>query len=804
MRSVQVYIEGQRLELFKDEDISIKSSQQSISDISKVMTDFSKSFSIPASPNNNAIMQHFYNSDVDATIDHNIHRDANIEIDLTPFRTGRISLDNATIKDGKVESYNITFFGSLLSIKDRFGQDKLSDLDFSTLNHDHTASEVKDRITDDSFFYSVRYPLVTRRDLTYGSGTNDISHTGADAIQWDELFPAVSLLSVINAIQTKYGILFNSNFFSDNRFKNAFLHCQNANEFQFVTASEDMSLVTTSSVLSPLSTRDASEYFNTSTNTLSYQYETAQYMFGVSPDVPGVLITVPDTIRVDLNITNISDSTTEYFIDIYDNNNLINTIQTTDNGFKTILVDNPNNTSLSRSLTFKIRANSVITMDAQFQLLQAGTYNIIASNVNQPVQNIFYCTSTFTLSNEINVSDYMPKMKVIDLFTGLLKMFNFTCYNIGEDRYQFEPLDDWYLKGEIRDLTEYIDVKTAKIAKPPLYKKIELGYKDSKSGNNTIFNDVFGTHYGDTSETFNYDGGDFKIELPFDNLMFNRFEGTDLQVGKTIDKDGNTYLPNPTIMYMYDNKSADYRYYNGSTTELLTEYMPFGQDVNHNGIDYSLNFSADESTLLFEPSENNLFKTYYYNYLSSLYNLKNRLVTVKAMLPVGVTTELNLNDRIVIRDKRYIINEVKSKITTGETEFQLMLDFREVAIEGAPPTSDGPIKPPATAGCTNVSILLPKNVMSADIVDLSGQTTSISHTNITEDTVITVCLPANSTGTDTILLEDGSGYIEQEQTTGDLLQEEGTSSVVIHTLQITYNFSNGTSSVTHIYIQQQP
>ncbi len=64
MRSVQVYIEGERLELFKDEDISIKSSQQSISDISKVMTDFSKSFNIPATPHNNAIMQHFYNRSV--------------------------------------------------------------------------------------------------------------------------------------------------------------------------------------------------------------------------------------------------------------------------------------------------------------------------------------------------------------------------------------------------------------------------------------------------------------------------------------------------------------------------------------------------------------------------------------------------------------------------------------------------------------------------------------------------------------------------------------------------------------------
>ena len=801
MRSVQVYIEGERLELFKDEDISIKSSQQSISDISKVMTDFSKSFSIPATPKNNAIMQHFYNSDVDATIDHNIHRDASIEIDLTQFREGRMSLDNATIKDNKVESYNITFFGSILSLKDKFGQDNLKDLDLSTLNHDHTATKVKDRITDGSFDYAIRYPLVTRRDLTYGSGTNDISHTGTDAIQWNELFPAVKLISLFNAIQTKYDILFSGTFFADSRFSKAFLHCQNANDFQFLTATEDISLTATSEDSNNINTtRSASDFFDIATNKLEYSYETFTQSFAIS----GNPVEIYNEHRVEMIVSSISDVNAIFYVDVYDNGNLIGTKESSGNNPIVLIVDNANNTSLSRSLEFKVRAESVITFTSVIQYRQRGTYQtVLGGTGTAQAENYFYSNTSFTLSTEINVTDYLPKMKVIDFFKGVLKMFNLTCYNVN-GKYQIEPLDEWYLKGDIKDLTQYIDVKTMKVAKPPLYKKIDLGYKNSKSGTNTIYTETFGTEYGETSELFDYDGGDFKIELPFDNLMFTRFESTNLQVGKTIDKDENTYLPNPTIMYMYDELDADYRFNNGSSVESLTEYVPFGQDVKYNGVDYSLNFSADESTLLFEPSTNNLFKTYYYNYLSSLYNLKNRLVTVKAILPVSVTTGLNLNDRIVIRDKRYIINEVKSKITTGETEFQLMLDFREVALEGVDPTINEPIKPPSTSGCVDVKIILPIGATSADIVDLSGATTSISHSSVTEDTTITVCLPENTSGTDIILLEDGSGYIEQEQTTGDLLQEEGAAGVVIYTLEVTYNFSNGTTSVTYIHIQQQP
>ena len=59
MRSVQVYVEGQRLELFKDEQITIQSEQQNIKDIQSVKTDYSQTFTIPTTPNNNKIFKHF-------------------------------------------------------------------------------------------------------------------------------------------------------------------------------------------------------------------------------------------------------------------------------------------------------------------------------------------------------------------------------------------------------------------------------------------------------------------------------------------------------------------------------------------------------------------------------------------------------------------------------------------------------------------------------------------------------------------------------------------------------------------------
>ena len=66
----QTELEFSRLELFNDEKITVSSTIQNISDISKIFTDYSQGFTIPCSPTNNAIFQHFYQNDIDATIDY--------------------------------------------------------------------------------------------------------------------------------------------------------------------------------------------------------------------------------------------------------------------------------------------------------------------------------------------------------------------------------------------------------------------------------------------------------------------------------------------------------------------------------------------------------------------------------------------------------------------------------------------------------------------------------------------------------------------------------------------------------------
>ena len=69
MYRIDLYINGQKADLFQDESIEMNLSVQNVNDISKVFGDYSQSFSIPASVANNAIFKHYYNVDISGSFD---------------------------------------------------------------------------------------------------------------------------------------------------------------------------------------------------------------------------------------------------------------------------------------------------------------------------------------------------------------------------------------------------------------------------------------------------------------------------------------------------------------------------------------------------------------------------------------------------------------------------------------------------------------------------------------------------------------------------------------------------------------
>ena len=787
MRTVQVYIEGQRLDLFQDETISVTSKQQDIQDISKVFTDFSQSFSVPSTPSNDAIFQHFYQNDVDSTIDHNIRRSAFIEIDLTTFRTGTISLEKAEIKDNQAYSYQITFYGDITSLKDKFGDSKLNELTYLNIHsHDYSGAEIQDRITDGSTNYAIRWPLITQRFLTYGDGgANDISPSGGiSSIAYTELFPAIDLRSIFIAIEIKYGIDLQGVFLSDKRFTNCFLYCQNKDNFQFLTGTQAVDLTSISQdVQTGLNPFVCSDYVDLTNNTINIQE--------LDLDIGRHIIR--------FNVISQSTVSGDYFIRVFENDVLISNYQGSQpNPY--LILDTANTSGLNSVYRFEVQTTEAMDLDYRLRYEIQGQFEDPVTG--QQVINTNFCeieTNTNSYSANISILPYLPDIKIADFFTAVLKEFNLTCYGIAEDIFQVEPLDDWYSKGAIVDITQYTDIKSINVERIKLFKFIEFKYEQSENILNNQFRELFGREYGDVSITFDYDGGEYKIEQPFENMQMKKFTNTNLQVGFTVDKDLNTYTPKPMLLYMYDETSEQVPFFNGTTTNILTEYMPFGQDVKVNNLNFTLNFNYEISTLLLQAVPNTLYEIYYKAYLQNLYKLKNRRLTVKTNLPVSLLTNLRLNDRVIIRDKRYIIETIKSNLNTGEVDFTLINDFRAVL-------SDSGSNPPETivtddnAQCLDVRILFPNNVESATVTTTTSGVT-ITPSTLTSEGTVEVCIPDNPNATTVLKTEDDVDYINTEDS-DRIRTEEGT--VELITLTVTYTFTNGTQAVNQIYIQQQP
>jgi len=121
MQNIELYIEGQRLDLFNDESVSLTQTIKNARDVAKVFTSFTQTFNVPASKTNNKIFKHFYNFDIVDGFDARIKVAGTIELNSFPFKDGKIKLEGVSLKENQAHSYKITFFGKAVNLKDLVG-----------------------------------------------------------------------------------------------------------------------------------------------------------------------------------------------------------------------------------------------------------------------------------------------------------------------------------------------------------------------------------------------------------------------------------------------------------------------------------------------------------------------------------------------------------------------------------------------------------------------------------------------------------------------------------------------------------
>ena len=682
MQNVQLYIYvddalgvpvAHRIELFNDEKISVTSSIQNFNDIGKLFTDYSQTFTVPASKHNNAIFRHWYESsvgdtndinpqNVDNAFDHRIKYYGFIEINTIPFRDGKFTMQKANKKNGFIESYSINFVGNLVQLKDKFKEDKLNQLEgLDELNFEYNLNNVVSVSRT-----NIKFPLIgSTRRFEYETGTSSDITTNAGAIYLNELFPAVRVSKIFDYIESRYGISFEGEFLNYDQFKQLFLYCKNTETFNFY-----------SDPLSPnFSTKDGGfTQMDLATDTLTFSFQEE-----------------PNANRYEswIKITP-TVSTINYSVQIYDNGTLWNTFENLTgyqdlNYFSRYRADENliSGQFVTHVFTYKLTSEVPMTFDSELNLKKnSGIYNRKA------------WAYADTTSGDLQVSRYIPDMTVDTFVTAIVKAMNLVIVPIAEDRFLFQPMEAWYQEGDLRDITEFVEAEDIEISRPNLFKQIAFKYEKSENILNNAYrgaNSPF--EYGDlifdnpdSAFTSNYE-----VKLPFEDIMWERYTDTNFITATCWNKDLKPYTPKPILMYFNGGQALSpgepIKYTaNGTTFSVDTVYPRFTNEIALGGTDLSyvrtLNWNTEISVWYLAQATNGLFQQYYANSIFNIYNQRTRVIKAKAHFNTNLLTSLKLNDKIALSNKRYTINSMTTDLTSGEVNLELLNDFR--VIDGSP------------------------------------------------------------------------------------------------------------------------
>jgi hypothetical protein len=685
MKLLQLYIENERVDLFKDESVTITDSIKNVKDIDKIFTSFSQSFSLPASKTNNKIFSHYYNSDIVNGFDARKKVNARIEINNQTFRVGKIKLEGVDLKHNKPHTYRVTFFGNTVELKDVLGEAKLSSLNFNVLNLPYSASNIQAYSTAPvSDSTNIVCPLITHTQRLYYNSTSHNTEDGnlyydqaqghRHGVYWNQLKYAIRVNRIIEQIETDYNLQFSSDFFKNTNvreFYNMFmwLHRKSGGV-------EDLSGGTNSTDI---------------VDGWGYVYRATYSM------VDDVLELYGESQRynnLDLNIypSNPSDvwsvTVTSYGQTVYQSsNNQGNTFI----DLTSVAQENPN-----ARLQVLITASGVISFNnIQWQIQYIEQVNGVIVIEQDTFNNYTFSTSGVFI---FNVNRQIPDIKIIDFLSGLFKMFNLSAY-IENGTIKVQTLDDYYSQGkgtlintDAWDITKYVDNSTKKIDVALPFNEIVYKFNDTGTFLANRFSELNNRNWGELN--YNQDQNDYvgelyKVEVPFGHQLYERItdagtqELTNIQWGYSVNESQSAYLGKPLLFYPIRINTVDGISF---VSELNSEgvpithvrlydvVMPFNTvSENPNTNNFQLNFNNEINEWTLDTTfTNTLFQKYHSNYIVNTFSLKQRITQVTAYLPQSILMNYNLADIFILNGSKYRINKITTNLLTNKSDIELL------------------------------------------------------------------------------------------------------------------------------------
>jgi len=639
-------IDYQRLDLFDDEQVSLTQTIQDVRDIEKIFTDFSRSFSLPASAKNNLLFRHYYRTDIvedlvsDAIFNANTKLRAIIELNYKRFKSGYIVLNGVKLKNNQPESYNITFFGETVTLKDKIKDRVLSSLDFSSFDHAYSVANVKQGV--ESFVTalgnqtvsvaSIIYPLIshtqrfifnssssdggvlttqdrssTTRNL-FANGSQSTSGSGATerlgstkGFVFNDLKPAIRVIDIIRMIEQDPDIdlKFSDDFFTDTGMFGDLYLWLHRNKGQIgITPSNESNV--SKIILNNISnfSGDLTTFFDPSPFGSFPQFDGGIFRFRTGDQLPAVT----ETMKIVWTVTpNTSSAKFTAKLRKAGTGEIISEVQYTQVGSLTLtqnFVTVNTNSFEKHNVEFVIETTEttlVLTYSLTFQRVVTTNTGTVTSNLTAGL------VEPNTLVETIFVTDNIPEISILSFLTGLFKMFNLTAFieddpsNADFGNVVVKTLDSFYASGSSRDITDFVDTSEGESNFSVPFNDVEFKFSDPETFGAFFFEKINNRQLGSVKARDANNSGrdprlnrgqDYRIELPFEKMFFEKLKNgadqsdTTIGFGYFVDDNQDPVVNNPLMFFRASTSGTTIQMQDGTSVGSPASLTTFNRASN--------------------------------------------------------------------------------------------------------------------------------------------------------------------------------------------------------------------------------
>lgn len=660
---IALYIDGNYVELFNDENITLTKQVRNFKDVTSVVSDYTKSFNVPATGANNSIFTHYYDISIVNGYNPHVKVDASIEVDSLPVFEGVIELLGVTFDHNEPKSYQIVFYGATKSLASIYGEDTLRSVDWSSLNHTANTSNVVSSWSGTLLSGKVKYPVWDYHEgVTWGLGVN-VPHNvriNGRGFAIDDLRPSLRLKDAVRLVIEHAGYNLEANGMLDgDYFDHLYMLPVNQagriydpslkDDYKFdaeQTSVLDTTAVNYTTLTYSSTTGNAGGALDISTGVYTAEF-TGQYDFYFLVDVT--------------SFTSAGTYTPNLLIASYVNGTYHNLIM-------------PVTGTGQTAITFSLNLAKGDTLEIKHSCPTGCRINDYEWRCD---------TAPYGMAGQtINFAELMPNVKVTDFLQGILKTFNAVMFLEG-GVYHIENVDDWYDSGSVVDWSEYIDMSTATHKKVSIPKRIAFSHAKMNDITSIDFFKRNNREFGSMEfrPDVDFTDGELVVQSPFGIVVpsiLNKIDSqyktigvTDLNVPILLDSDMKPACHNLVLFFMptADYEASDNYFAMGSLRSSYPHAGVFDEWTARSRA-RSLAFSLEQDINGQVPNKT-LYSEFWARYIARIFAKSSRRVTMKGYIPVGEWLQLDMAQTIRVNDYYYKIEDLSYNIVTGEASLNL-------------------------------------------------------------------------------------------------------------------------------------